>query len=152
MPSWKTQNHRVTTSGFIIKFLSDPEVVTRWFFRHPFRHQYLCVVCFPQIYRKAVSRCRKGIYCCLPLPSMLHCCPRGRKYRKNAFPKSVTMLYYTNTGIAKGDIIMRRIKTLATRDLKESMKKGGCGECQTSCQSACKTSCTVGNQSCEKVK
>ena len=26
------------------------------------------------------------------------------------------------------------------------MKKGGCGECQTSCQSACKTSCTVGNQ------
>ncbi|MEG0687819.1 MAG: six-cysteine ranthipeptide SCIFF, partial [Hungatella sp.] len=29
------------------------------------------------------------------------------------------------------------------------MKKGGCGECQTSCQSACKTSCTVGNQSCE---
>ena len=34
---------------------------------------------------------------------------------------------------------MKRIKTLATRDLKESMKKGGCGECQTSCQSACKT-------------
>ncbi|MCM1467878.1 MAG: six-cysteine ranthipeptide SCIFF, partial [Alistipes sp.] len=29
------------------------------------------------------------------------------------------------------------------------LKKGGCGECQTSCQSACKTSCTVGNQSCE---
>lgn len=44
---------------------------------------------------------------------------------------------------------MKRIKTLVTRDLKESMKKGGCGECQTSCQSACKTSCTVGNQSCE---
>lgn len=44
----------------------------------------------------------------------------------------------------------RHIKTLNTRDLKESMKKGGCGECQTSCQSACKTSCTVGNQSCEK--
>ena len=47
---------------------------------------------------------------------------------------------------------MKRIKTLTTRDLKESMKKGGCGECQTSCQSACKTACTVGNQSCEKVK
>ena len=31
----------------------------------------------------------------------------------------------------------------------ETMKKGGCGECQTSCQSACKTSCTVGNQTCE---
>ena len=45
---------------------------------------------------------------------------------------------------------MKHIKTLTTRDLKESMKKGGCGECQTSCQSACKTSCTVGNQSCEK--
>ena len=48
--------------------------------------------------------------------------------------------------------IMKHIKTLTTRDLKESMKKGGCGECQTSCQSACKTSCTVGNQSCEKIK
>ena len=47
---------------------------------------------------------------------------------------------------------MKHIKTLTTRNLKESMKKGGCGECQTSCQSACKTSCTVGNQSCEKMK
>ncbi|NLJ89466.1 MAG: six-cysteine peptide SCIFF [Clostridiales bacterium] len=46
---------------------------------------------------------------------------------------------------------MKRIKTLNTRNLKESMKKGGCGECQTSCQSACKTSCTVGNQSCENI-
>ena len=46
----------------------------------------------------------------------------------------------------------KHIKTLTTRNLKESMKKGGCGECQTSCQSACKTSCTVGNQSCEKIK
>ena len=25
---------------------------------------------------------------------------------------------------------MKHIKTLTTRDLKESMKKGGCGECQ----------------------
>ena len=33
--------------------------------------------------------------------------------------------------------------------LNHTVKKGGCGECQTSCQSACKTSCTVGNQSCE---
>lgn len=46
-------------------------------------------------------------------------------------------------------LIMKHVKTLSTRNLKESMKKGGCGECQTSCQSACKTSCTVGNQSCE---
>ena len=46
---------------------------------------------------------------------------------------------------------MKHVKTLLTRDYKESVKNGGCGECQTSCQSACKTSCTVGNQSCEKV-
>lgn len=51
-----------------------------------------------------------------------------------------------------GGILMKHIKTINTRDFKESMKKGGCGECQTSCQSACKTSCTVGNQSCEQVK
>ncbi len=44
---------------------------------------------------------------------------------------------------------MKRIKTLTTKNLKESMKKKADGECQTSCQSACKTSCTVGNQSCE---
>ena len=44
---------------------------------------------------------------------------------------------------------MKRIKTLTNRTMKNTMVKGGCGECQTSCQSACKTSCTVGNQSCE---
>ena len=44
---------------------------------------------------------------------------------------------------------MERIKTLDTRDLCESAKNGGCGECQTSCQSACKTSCGVANQKCE---
>ena len=44
---------------------------------------------------------------------------------------------------------MKRIKTIETRDLKKSVKTGGCGECQTSCQSACKTSCTVANQSCQ---
>ncbi|MDD4081568.1 MAG: six-cysteine ranthipeptide SCIFF [Eubacteriales bacterium] len=42
-----------------------------------------------------------------------------------------------------------KIKTLNTRDLKASLKDGGCGECQTSCQSACKTSCGVANQPCE---
>ena len=47
---------------------------------------------------------------------------------------------------------MKHIKTLSTRDLKESMKKGGCGECQTSCQSASKSSFTVGHQTCEKLK
>jgi len=48
-----------------------------------------------------------------------------------------------------GDDIMKHVKTLNKKNLKETVKKGGCGECQTSCQSACKTSCTVGNQSCE---
>lgn len=46
--------------------------------------------------------------------------------------------------------IMKRIVTLKTRNLNESKKNGGCGECQTSCQSACKTSCGVANQKCEK--
>ena len=45
----------------------------------------------------------------------------------------------------------KHIKTLQTRNYDESMKNGGCGECQTSCQSACKTSCTVGNQKCEQL-
>ena len=45
---------------------------------------------------------------------------------------------------------MKRIKTLKTPNLCESMKNGGCGECQTSCQSACKTSCGIANQKCEK--
>ena len=44
---------------------------------------------------------------------------------------------------------MKHVKTLNTNTLKDTMKKGGCCECHTSCQSACKTSCTVGNQSCE---
>jgi rSAM-modified six-cysteine peptide SCIFF len=44
---------------------------------------------------------------------------------------------------------MKRILTLDTRDLNQSVKNGGCGECQTSCQSACKTSCGVANQPCE---
>ncbi|MBR4892962.1 MAG: six-cysteine ranthipeptide SCIFF [Clostridia bacterium] len=46
---------------------------------------------------------------------------------------------------------MKHITTLKTCNLKETSKKGGCGECQTSCQSACKTSCTVANQKCERV-
>ena len=44
---------------------------------------------------------------------------------------------------------MKRIKTLDTKNLCESAKNGGCGECQTSCQSACKTSCGIANQQCE---
>lgn len=45
---------------------------------------------------------------------------------------------------------MKHIKTVVTACLKNSMKQGGCGECQASCQSACKTSCTVANQKCER--
>lgn len=48
-----------------------------------------------------------------------------------------------------GEITMSRIKTLETKNLCESAKNGGCGECQTSCQSACKTSCGIANQECE---
>ena len=50
----------------------------------------------------------------------------------------------------KGEDTMKHVKTLNTRKLQNTIKKGGCGECQTSCQSACKTSCTVGNQTCER--
>ena len=39
---------------------------------------------------------------------------------------------------------MKHIQTIETRNLCESAKNGGCGECQTSCQSACKTSCGKG--------
>ena len=31
---------------------------------------------------------------------------------------------------------MKHIQTIETRDLCQSAKNGGCGECQTSCQSA----------------
>ena len=47
---------------------------------------------------------------------------------------------------------MKHIKTIETRNLCESAKTGGCGECQTSCQSACKTSCGIANQQCENTE
>ena len=69
------------------------------------------------------------------------------------------MLYYIKVGehvclprTRKGDSLMKHVKTLNTKKLQNTVKKGGCGECQTSCQSACKTSCTVGNQTCEQSK
>jgi len=46
---------------------------------------------------------------------------------------------------------MKHIKVISSANLKETVRQGGCGECQTSCQSACKTSCTVANQKCEKI-
>ena len=48
--------------------------------------------------------------------------------------------------------IMEHIKTIETRNLCDSARSGGCGECQTSCQSACKTSCGIANQKCESAK
>ena len=68
---------------------------------------------------------------------------------KNSFIYRENMLYYPEITIHKEDYSMEHIKTLNTKNLQNTVKKGGCGECQTSCQSACKTSCTVGNQSCE---
>ena len=47
---------------------------------------------------------------------------------------------------------MKHIKTLNTKNLQKTQKKGGSGDCQTSCQSACQTSGTVGNQTCEHSK
>jgi predicted ribosomally synthesized six-cysteine peptide SCIFF len=61
-------------------------------------------------------------------------------------------LYQVRLECFKEDFKMKHVKTLTTKTLKNTMAKGGCGECQTSCQSACKTSCTVGNQSCENNK
>ena len=47
---------------------------------------------------------------------------------------------------------MKHIKTIETRNLCDSAKNCGCGECQTSCQSACKPSCGIANQQCESTK
>ena len=47
------------------------------------------------------------------------------------------------------EVTNMKIQTLETKNLCESAKNGGCGECQTSCQSACKTSCGIANQQCE---
>ena len=81
---------------------------------------------------------------------------------KSTFKIRVDMLYYSvTTGyyliipgrkIDRRETKMKHIQTLNTQILQNTVKKGGCGECQTSCQSACKTSCTVGNQTCEQHK
>ena len=57
---------------------------------------------------------------------------------------SVYVIFYLG-----GSFMKKHIKTLETRNLCDSAKNGGCGECQTSCQSACKTSCGIANQQCE---
>lgn len=82
-------------------------------------------------------------FACSPLPA------RSRFYRF-AIDKRAQLCYYICVKISKEQMTMKRIQTIKTRDLKESVKNGGCGECQTSCQSACKTSCGIANQPCEK--
>ena len=77
-------------------------------------------------------------------------------------PKPLFFLAFSPLGLYNVDVYanetslevkkMEHIKTLNTRNLCDSAKNGGCGECQTSCQSACKTSCTVANQHCENKK
>ena len=47
---------------------------------------------------------------------------------------------------------LKHIVTLNTRNLCDSARNAGCGECQTSCQSACKTSCGIANQKCENTE
>ncbi len=60
------------------------------------------------------------------------------------------MMFSQTVWVARKErLYMKRILTVETKNLKDSCKKGGCGECQTSCQSACKTSCGVANQKCE---
>ena len=60
--------------------------------------------------------------------------------------KLICYNFSTNQG---GIYMKKHIKTVAKKDLKCTIHKGGCGECPTSCQSACKTSCTVSNQTCK---
>ena len=66
--------------------------------------------------------------------------------------KVTDLCYNIHSIFNGGNPIMKHIKTIETRNLCESAKKGGCGECQTSCQSACKTSCGIANQQCESTK
>ena len=73
-----------------------------------------------------------------------------RNFRWNACYLKMNMIQYSKLFYEnQEDDKMKHIKTLTNKTLQNTVKKGGCGECQTSCQSACKTSCTVGNQSCE---
>ena len=52
----------------------------------------------------------------------------------------------------KEEPFAKHIQTIETRNLCQSAKNGGCGECQTSCQSACKTSSDIANQKCGNKK
>ena len=76
---------------------------------------------------------------------------KDKFYRKLLTLEAVCDILFTESFLTE-DTIMKHIKTLETRNLCESAKNGGCGECQTSCQSACKTSCGIANQQCENKK
>jgi len=73
----------------------------------------------------------------------------------NKFPCVLTLAWEYGNIYGKFYVevaVMEHIKTIETRNLCESAKNGGCGECQTSCQSACKTSCGIANQQCENTQ
>ena len=79
-----------------------------------------------------------------------------RYYRQNAggicenqltFPATHDKVQKENKH--KEEPSVKHIQTIETRNLCQSAKNGGCGECQTSCQSACKTSSGIANQKCE---
>ncbi len=44
---------------------------------------------------------------------------------------------------------MKHIISVNKNDLRDTISKGGCGECQASCQTASKVENTVSNQKCE---
>ena len=71
---------------------------------------------------------------------------------ENVIDRKVMLCYTMITNFCIEGEIMEHIKTIETRNLCDSAKNGGCGECQTSCQSACKTSCGIANQQCENAK
>ena len=74
--------------------------------------------------------------------------PQTRIYLMRLTFHPVFAIIYTSKDLEETN--MTHIKTIETRNLCDSAKNGGCGECQTSCQSACKTSCGIANQQCEK--
>ena len=76
--------------------------------------------------------------------------PNGRQQTRTQKRLTAAARYAIIKMISIREVVtMEHIKTIETRNLCESAKNGGCGECQTSCQSACKTSCGIANQQCE---
>ena len=104
---------------------------------------YLDLVDFSKKYRSVFHRKDHSMF-------LMYC---RRNFRWNACYLKMNMIQYSKLFYEnQEDDKMKHIKTLTNKTLQNTVKKGGCGECQTSCQSACKTSCTVGNQTCEHSK